>query len=486
MIRLIAIILLALVSAAQAQNTEPFNNYLSSRASANSITGLNQLLVLQNNQVKLGSVSGLGGVLITSGITRAAIASSHIGGTVIVVSGNASAGDAGADALYVKTGCTAGGLRAIADADGNFWCLTVPLGLSAPVGWFGAVCDGVTNDAVAIQAAINEGASIGVNIVLNGSCAIGSTLTITNSVDFGGYNVQNDRLLTTAAGFNAITVSSVGPVNLHDFNISGSGANEGIHVGGVAIDNSNSRFTNLDITNVAIGIHFVSAEGWTMSQNRIEGLPVGGIGIVVENQVNGDFGDNSLWGNTIQCNAAPAVLWKSSGGFYFTGNKILGTNCTNNMRFQLASGLSTSDILIGDNSMEAATSGPGILFTRAGTTGDLFSVTIHGNEIVGGTNAISIPNDVNGAWVHQLAIVGNAVSGTPTPSATTGMIAIDSSTIVSIAYNAVGAPVTADRATVVGTGVNFAIVGPNICAATTNACATSVSSGQNTTTFAPF
>jgi hypothetical protein len=96
-------------------------------------------------------------------ITRSEILGHKITGNSILVSGEVTAGDLGAGALYVRG--TSAGLRAAMDANGVWWNLTLPDRV-AHIGWFGAVADNAdgalgTDNRSMIQAAIDALGSTG-------------------------------------------------------------------------------------------------------------------------------------------------------------------------------------------------------------------------------------------------------------------------------------------------------------------------------------
>jgi len=81
---------------------------------------------------------------------------------------------------------------------------TCSISLYANVKWFGAVCDGVTNDLTAITNALSNAH----NAFLPGPCAITSTLTMGTSQHLMGYDVDQSSLVASSADFDAIHVSA--------------------------------------------------------------------------------------------------------------------------------------------------------------------------------------------------------------------------------------------------------------------------------------
>jgi hypothetical protein len=86
-------------------------------------------------------------------VTRANIPTTSFPSTLnsFVSAGYATANDRGAGCIYVRG--TSASPGAIQDAGSNYWGL--PIGKAYDVGCFGAKMDGITNDTVAVQAALN-------------------------------------------------------------------------------------------------------------------------------------------------------------------------------------------------------------------------------------------------------------------------------------------------------------------------------------------
>jgi hypothetical protein len=255
---------------------------------------------------------------------------------------------------------------------------------------YGAVCNGSTDDHGAFQNALNEGQTLGVPVKFIGSCAITTALSIsTNSVDFSGD--QLNSVILPPGGIDAIDIVVTSAVYLHDFAITYSStptATQAISVSAPATTvNNGSRFWNLTINSAFIGVNFLNADIWSLSNSIIASSGItNGSGVHVADSVNVDAGDNEIYGNIIQ--AGPGgigILWTSSGGLRVEHNKILSNGAAVGIQFNLASGANTSDVIIANNSIEGfQTSGSvGIGFTRSGTTGSLSDVIIANNQIGG-------------------------------------------------------------------------------------------------------
>src|SRR5258705_6363303 len=139
-----------------------------------------------------------------------------------------------------------------------------------------------------------------------------------------------------------------------------SAANAGVAAitvtGTAANENSGSRFERLVLNgNLNIGIDFVKASTWVVSNSIIAGAS---IAVRVANGNNGDSGDSTIYGNLLQAGAAGSgIIWNSSGGLRIENNKILGSSMNQGILFSLTNGVSTSDIFVVGNSIEGLAAG---------------------------------------------------------------------------------------------------------------------------------
>lgn len=349
---------------------------------------------------------------------------------------------------------------------------------------YGAVCNGSTDDHVAIQNAINQAQTAGLPLRGTGVCAIASTLNVTAKLDFAG--AGNFTIVGTSTAINLITITTPNsvPVYLHDLYMSYSGTAAGgtaavLVTGTASNENSGSHFERLNIGSGSnVGISFVKASVFTVSNNIIS---ANAAAIIVANGNNGDSGDSTIYGNFLQATAGGAgIIWNSSGGIRIENNKVLGNNLATGIQFFLSNGVNTSDIFVIGNSIEGivVTTGNNISFSRAGTTGSLARVIISGNELGGGQVCVNVPNDVNGTWLSNIIIQGNSCITTNTTTAF-GFI-VNSTTTISILNNALengGAAASATPTSIgAGTATNC-VVGLNVkqgtwAASSTSSCTT--------------
>ena len=152
---------------------------------------------------------------------------------------------------------------------------------------------------------------------------------------------------------------------------------------------------------LSVGINFVKASQWTVSNSIIVGAQNA---IIVANGNNGDSGDSTIYGNMLQSNSV-AIVWNSSRGLRIENNKILGVGQTAGISISLTNGVSTSDIFVVGNSIEGlATTGIGVNLQRAGTSGGLNHVMISNNELGGGQHPrqqLPAGQRLNGVWIYR-------------------------------------------------------------------------------------
>src|SRR5216684_8456034 len=296
---------------------------------------------------------------------------------------------------------------------------------------YGAVCDGVTDDHTAFQNAINQGQSAGRPVKFTGTCALNAGLSITGSLDFSGVNggiyTGQSRIIVTSASVLGITVTTANgnPVYFHDFGMQYSpAANSGVAAititGTAANENSGSILERLLLNGgIAIGVDFVKASVWTLTNSQITSSVASNTAIRIANGNNADSGDNTIYGNLIQQTggSGAGITWNSSGGTRIENNKILGITMAQGIQIALASGATTSDIFIVGNSIEGlSTSGISVNLVRSGTTGGLNHIVIGHNELGGGQVCVSVPTDANGTWINNINITGNSCQNVNTSS----------------------------------------------------------------------
>jgi hypothetical protein len=298
---------------------------------------------------------------------------------------------------------------------------------------YGAVCNGIADDTTALQNMINEAITLNAPARFAGQCKITSSLSITNTVDFGGVQlsakgdnpafVGGSQLAPSTTLFDAISVSTENPVNLHDFSIaypSPSATNSGIVLtapGGAV--NFNTRINNVAFYYANIGIKTIIAGIWDISRCYFYSC---NIGIQVQNTVNADTGDSTISRCVMTMAQSPGVVgisYLSSGGLRVCNNKLNGGQY--GFFMNLDSGANTGDLLFTGNSVESYTTSA-MAFARAGATGSFTLVTIIGNEFPT-QSVIQVPFDTNGVWLNNIVFTGNVCQANAANSS--NMIDID-------------------------------------------------------------
>lgn len=325
-------------------------------------------------------------------------------GTVLPASGDYDAGQV----AYTPSGAGAAATTVKAQLDRIIWAND-----------YGAVCNGTTDDSAAFQNAINQGMATGAPVRFNGVCAINSTLNITSSVDFGGFNATNytgiaSRLVSTNMSITMILVNTPGgnPVYLHDFGMSYAGTSNPYTTAAITVtspssENAGSKFERLTINGgVSVGLNFIRASAWVVNNNTIVGLERG---IIVGNLNNSDSGDSTIVDNHIQTNQA-GIYYIDSSGLRIINNKINGGGgITYGIVLALRSGSLLADLFITGNSIEGIsnTGGYGIYLVRSGTTGGLGVLNVANNELSGQYCMAVPPDSVNAVWLNTIAVTGN-------------------------------------------------------------------------------
>jgi hypothetical protein len=179
--------------------------------------------------------------------------------------------------------------------------------------------------------------------------------------------------------------------------------------------------------------------------------------VIVANGNVADSGDSTISGNPFRAGAGGSgIVDNSTGGLSVINNKINANgNLTFGIQMALASGAFTADLFITGNSIEGISStGAGIWFGRAGTTGGFGVVTIIGNEL-SGLDGVDAPTDANGAWLLNVSISGNSCVLANSASA---VAFIDSTTGLAIGTNSVQSFNAGSKKVAIGSQVTGACV----------------------------
>jgi hypothetical protein len=331
---------------------------------------------------------------------------------------------------------------------------------------FGAVCDGVTDDTAAIQAAImasqnNNGATV----VFPAFCHITAPLSITGYVHLAGIGLDSGLKPSTTT--TAISINTQASLLFENFSIqypiAAASMTAAINVTAPAgQENVGSVFNNISIIFPQYGFYFVSASKWTVMNSTVS--HPGQNAIAVQNTNAGDAGDSTILNNQLGTCGGACVYWASSGGLKIISNKI--NVAPTGIQIAMSAGVTTTGIYVTANSIEGIT-GEDILLQRVGTTGTLFNVVITGNELTG-NYGLHVPTDATGPWVTDLSFVGNTFQGNP--SATSYGVNVDSVTGLNVSSNIIYTSLGGTTTKIVtGSAATQGIVGMNACQASCSA-----------------
>jgi hypothetical protein len=340
---------------------------------------------------------------IGGGVTRNQISTTSFPPNVnsFIANGYYATDDWGQGAIYVRG--TSGGIGAIQSSDGTWWNLSENQRLS--VGFFGARCDSSTDDAGAVQAALNAAQIFFGTVIFPGWCRIASGLNVTTgliTIEGDGWNCG----LKPDNAVNAITINTPNEVILRDFaiNYAASPSTGGAIVVTAASgsENKGSVFENLSIYGASSGINFIQASYYHVNKCEIFGCTYA---IINRNNNNGDSGDSSIIDCLLLQSYNCAIYFGSSGGLRIANNKI--NVAPAGIIVGLDNGVTTTGLYIQGNSIEGI-SGDCIRLSRVGSTGSMFAIIISDNELVGqvGLNVIS-----GAPWITGLSFTGGTFQG---------------------------------------------------------------------------
>lgn len=254
---------------------------------------------------------------------------------------------------------------------------------------YGAVGDGSTDDAAAIQAAIDALTNGGIVFFPPGIYYCGTKLDL---------DTDNVQLWGVGAGASVIKVTSATQVGLdidadrvkvrflslqHTSSTASAGAAIRLSGGGYAeIENVTfygGWYRNLECID---GFQFVLKNCFLFDHVHD--------GVWHGQTTNSDRGDSIVEGCTIDTGSGGAtngVFWQSGGGFRFIGNKVLGH--VNGFLADIAAGVATQGIHLKANAFENFT-GYGVRVKRASGTPTVGFVELIGNEFDGTGDGISL------------------------------------------------------------------------------------------------
>jgi hypothetical protein len=313
---------------------------------------------------------------------------------------------------------------------------------------YGAKCDGATDDATAINAALNSTGSTGGGTVWvpSGTCKVKSTITIPYHVTLMGMGRRSSIISAGATNMNPIIQFGAGSQNvIQDLEIQANSA--GANTSGAAISTATFGYVtdgaairNVWINGPCIGID-LSGNTQTVEDTYIDGVRGAGCyGIRVGHYTTSAATvDPRITGSTIAANQAdPAdadLLVEDAGGLFLAqddflfakvGTKLepglnqaiewptLGssyygdTNSVTSMMIDTADPSAVIRGLVANGGWSSSSSGVGILLQN--TAGGLVSglhflgMRIFNNR----ANAVEVHSGVNGFTIEDSDICGNA------------------------------------------------------------------------------
>lgn len=280
---------------------------------------------------------------------------------------------------------------------------------------FGAKCDGVTNDAAAITAAVK--AALGSSLSLPaGTCLVNSEIPVLGSITIFGAGREITIVKLGGTTQNGFNVTTDGPVHFRDFQIIGAGAGAatagaGIKVNGATAgvtSNGHSTFNNLGFVFNWHGIEITSAYAERINGNQFFGIL--DAGIVKQDLTFPDSGDGWITENFFTGNSTSATLdgirHFTGGGLKIDNNAFIGLGTAYRMSWNSTTG--SSQIFLQGNTVDRSMQVGGFIFDRT-AAGTVFAISIKNNFF--DTNVAAAPSiwfKTNNATVFtQVTISGN-------------------------------------------------------------------------------
>jgi hypothetical protein len=262
---------------------------------------------------------------------------------------------------------------------------------------FGAVGDGVTNDAPYVQAAINAVQTLGGTLVFpRGKYLFTSQVTINRTYAVSGSNFVGERNLIVS-GYGA-EIRTTGAISAFDVK-GGWLPNHNCQIEGFTI-------YHRDNTQAVAGIRMIGAGLVTCRDVSVavsSSLPAGYAAFSMENSDPADGDTGCFWNLIEQCSVRP---WAGADGFCTYGIKLMGAANATTLRNNTLSGSDTHIIIM----------------AHPGQTTSPNSVNIDGNFFEGPVTAIGINLVSSGATYHVTGcrITNNRFEAIATAVALTG------------------------------------------------------------------
>lgn len=282
------------------------------------------------------------------------------------------------------------------------------------VGWvtpeqFGAVGDGVTNDAVALQNAINAAATLRLGLWLgNKSYLTMTSLTVASAMTIRGSG-KTASMLVLGASIVGLIVTAASPVVLTDFGITPAGGvtgTFGIQFAPATGYNTESIMRDLQLIGLSRCIDAQAAAYFTVDNVTFDLFT--SIGLLVRNTSAPDAGDSCV-SNSVFLAATTVetgIQQQSSGGLKVVNSKFL--NGAFGFRLLLDAGVNTGALLLDNDSFEGQ-SGAAIQLSQNAAGGTFHSAEITGCQFNLTPQAISVLDIyVAPGWLTDLSISGGS------------------------------------------------------------------------------
>jgi polygalacturonase len=272
---------------------------------------------------------------------------------------------------------------------------------------FGAVGDGVTDDSAAIQSAID--ASGGDDVVVSaGNYRIGHAINISSGITIRGISQESTVLLPDSNIGSVISINTNSAVHLSNFGVIYTSPQSGGAVISVTgpVQNRFSEFSHILIKGGAfIGMSFVNASWWRIDSCFFWQCSWG---VSIQNQRHPDEGDSTIANSSFIGQfggTGTGVIQSSSGGLRISNCKFMH-GCYG-YYMCLATGVSTSDLVITGCSMEAFDRAAIFLYNAG--AGAFYNVMVSACEFgqaVQGSSGVLASSSTGVPWIGQMTISG--------------------------------------------------------------------------------
>jgi hypothetical protein len=324
--------------------------------------------------------------------------------------------------------------------------------LDAP---YSAACAAGVDDAIPLQAALNDAAAHGLALFIRRNCYFGTELHVNAVPIFGVTMYQSGFTMLNPSQRGLVVVSGSptggGAVDWRNFFVTSgtvptAGAAIGVDPGGRNV-NTGSRFENVSIPVGYDGIDFERAAFWTIMDPNI-GEPTLSLssrivhrGIVIRNLVQQDYGDSLISGGLVATGqgSLDAIYQESSAGLKIDGTKIVGApqNC---FHFKQVSTRAMGGLVISSDSIEGCTVNGILIEQNSPSSGQSINgLVITDNQIGGGSGSsfvgINTTSGDHTAWIRGATIADNIIMANQTGSM--GGIVVDGIDDATITGNSV-------------------------------------------------